>query len=92
MSCAVPGALPNEASTAGKAGRYMSVAAGPTAIRKPSRVGSQRAIGTVGVGGMPYRRPPGQRGPSRSMTSGRRVNRFSAVCFNCCCQCADARP
>ena len=33
VSCAVPGAVPKELSTAGKAGRYMSVAAGPTAMK-----------------------------------------------------------
>ena len=41
VSCAVPGAVPKEASTAGKAGRYMSVAAGPTAMNSPRREGSQ---------------------------------------------------
>src|ERR1700744_1117959 len=41
VSWAVPGAGPKLASTAGKAGRYMSVAAGPTAMNRPSRVGSQ---------------------------------------------------
>ena len=33
VSCAVPGAVPKECSTAGNAGRYMSVAAGPTAMK-----------------------------------------------------------
>ena len=41
VSCAEPGGAPNEASIAGKAGRYMSVVDGPTAVRKPSRMGSQ---------------------------------------------------
>src|SRR5579863_8025317 len=41
VSCAEPGGAPNECSSAGKAGRYMSVVAGPTAVRKPSRMGSQ---------------------------------------------------
>jgi hypothetical protein len=35
------GALWNEASTAGQFGRYVSVTAGPTVMRKPSRAGSQ---------------------------------------------------
>src|SRR5579859_1849145 len=41
VSCAEPGGAPNECSSAGKAGRYISVVAGPTAVRKPSRMGSQ---------------------------------------------------
>ncbi len=41
VSCAVPGSVPKLASTAGKAGKYMSVAAGPTAMNRPSREGSQ---------------------------------------------------
>ena len=44
VSCAVPGSVPKLASTAGNAGRYMSVAAGPTAMKKPRRRGSQ--VGT----------------------------------------------
>src|SRR6185437_14669071 len=37
--------------TAGKAGRYMSVAAGPTAMKKPSRRGSQAGTGAGGAAG-----------------------------------------
>jgi hypothetical protein len=33
VSCAVPGAVWNVASTEGNAGKYMSVAAGPTAMK-----------------------------------------------------------
>src|ERR1035437_3809387 len=39
--CAVPGATPYVASIAGKAGRYMSMEIGGTAVRKPSSSGSQ---------------------------------------------------
>ena len=41
VNWADPGGAANEASIAGKAGRYMSVVAGPTAVRKPSSRGSQ---------------------------------------------------
>ena len=36
---------PNAASIAGKAGRYMSIDSGPTAVSVPSRMGSQTGIG-----------------------------------------------
>src|SRR6185312_6637713 len=50
VSWAVPGSVPKDASTAGKAGRYMSVAAGPTAMKNPSRAGSQRGMAGVWTG------------------------------------------
>jgi hypothetical protein len=46
VSCAVPGAVPKVASTAGNPGRYMSVAAGPTAMNRPRRFGNQ--VGCLG--------------------------------------------
>ena len=39
--CAEPSGVRREASRAGKAGRYMSVEIGPTAVRKPRRIGNQ---------------------------------------------------
>ena len=39
--CAEPSGVRSDASMAGKAGRYMSVEIGPTAVRKPRRIGNQ---------------------------------------------------
>src|SRR5271157_234180 len=40
VSCAEPAGAWNDVSIAGNAGRYISVVAGPTAVRKPSNSGS----------------------------------------------------
>jgi hypothetical protein len=65
--------VPSSASMAGKAGRYMSVEIGPTAVRKPRSRGSQRGMGIrsrrLGGGGCAvvrailgaYPRAPGHR-------------------------------
>ena len=51
VSWAVPGAVPKEVSTAGKAGTYISVAAGPTAMKYPRRSGSLAGVreGRIGA-------------------------------------------